>query len=178
LAQLPTLRTEDRAWTQTPPDPLEVPALYIGVRTRRIFGYLVDLCIIACLWGAAWIAAIVLGVVTLGLLWPVLVVAVGLVPLAYHTLTIASPGSATIGMRLFDVEVRSWTGKRPDIWQALIMTVIFMVTVWATALLILLVSLFDARSRTLHDILSATVVVRSSALREAHPMGVTPLATH
>ena len=177
MAPLPTLRTGDTAWTATPPDPLDNPSLYAGIRMRRIVGYVVDLVIIAILWGIAWFAAIMLGLVTLGLLWPLLVVAVGLVPLAYHTLTIASAGSATVGMRLFDVEVRSWTGRRPDFWQALIMTVIYMLTVWPTALLILLVSLFDRRARTLHDILSATVVVRSSALREAHPMGVSPVAT-
>ncbi len=46
------------------------------------------------------------------------------------------------------------------------MTAVYMITVWPTALLILLVSLFDSRARTLHDILSGTVVVRRSALGE------------
>lgn len=171
LTTLPALRPGEFAWDATPPDPLDDPALYTGIRTRRIFGYIVDLLIIGVIWGIAWVVAILLGIVTLGLLWPVLAVALGLVPLAYYTLTIAT-GSATIGMRLFDVEVRSWTGKRPDFWQALIMTVIYMLTVWPSALLVLLVSLFDKRARTLHDMLSGTVVVRTSALRLPDPVSV------
>jgi uncharacterized RDD family membrane protein YckC len=170
------LRPGEFAWDSTPPDPLDNPALYAGIRTRRILGYIVDLLLIAVLWGMAWVAAIVLGIVTLGLLWPVLVIFVGLVPLAYHTLTIAS-GSATVGMRMFDVEVRSWTGKRPDFGQALIMTAIYMITVWPTGLLILLVSLFDGRARTLHDMLSGTVVVRRSALRDAGGIAISAVAT-
>jgi uncharacterized RDD family membrane protein YckC len=168
---------DDSAWQATPPDPLDNPALYAGVRTRRVFGYLVDLVLIGMLWGVAWVGALLLGIVTLGLVWPILVVAVGFVPLAYHTLTIAGPTSGTVGMWLFDVEVRSWTGKRPDFGQALIMTAIYMITVWPTGLLILLVSLFDGRSRTLHDILSGTVVVRRSALQRAGSVAVSAVAT-
>jgi uncharacterized RDD family membrane protein YckC len=70
-------------------------------------------------------------------------------------------------MRTLDVEVRSWNGERPGYFQAFLMTVIFLLTVWPTALLILLVSLFDRRGRTLHDILSATVAVRASTLRQS-----------
>ena len=176
MAQLPALRLDDDAWQATPPDPLDNPSLYAGVRTRRIFGYLIDLLLIGILWGAAWFAAILLGIVTFGLAWPILVVVVGFVPLAYHTLTIAT-GAATPGMWLFDVEVRSWTGKRPDFGQALIMTAVYMVTVWPTGLLILLVSLFDGRSRTLHDILSGLVVVRRSALHRAGGIVLNAVAT-
>lgn len=177
MTQLPALRLSNPAWDSAPPDPLDEPALYAGIRMRRVFGYAVDLFLIAILWTAAWFGATLLGIVTLGLLWPVLVVAVGFVPLAYYSLTIAGPSSATIGMRLFDVEVRSWTGKRPDIWQALIMTVLYMITVWPTGLLILLVSLFDRRARTVHDMLSGTVVIRASALRESRPIDIRSVAT-
>lgn len=176
MAQLPALRVNDDAWQATPPDPLDNPSLYAGVRTRRVFGYLVDLLLIGVVWSAAWFAAILLGIVTFGLAWPILVVVVGFVPLAYHTFTIAA-GSATPGMWLFDVEVRSWTGKRPDFTQALIMTLVYMFTVWPTGLLILLVSLFDQRSRTLHDIVSAVVVVRRSALQRAGGIALNAVAT-
>ena len=176
MAQLPALRREDDAWLATPPDPLDNPALYAGVRTRRVFGYLIDLVLIGILWGAAWLVALLLGTVTLGLAWPLLVLIVGFFPLAYYTLTIAA-GSATPGMWLLDVEVRSWTGKRPDFGQALIMTAVYMITVWPTGLLILLVSLFDKRSRTLHDILSGTVVVRRSALQRAGSIAFSVAAT-
>lgn len=177
MAQLPALRPDDDAWQATPPDPLDNPSLYAGVRTRRIFGYLIDLMVIGIVAVLAWSAAGFLGLVTFGLAWPILAFAASLVPLAYYTLTIAGPTSGTLGMWLFDVEVRSWTGKRPDFVQALVMTVVYMFTVWPTGLLILLVSLFDRRSRTLHDMLSATVVVRRSALHRAAGIAISPVAT-
>ena len=176
MAQVPALRLADAAWQATPPDPLDNPALYGGVRSRRVFGYLFDLVLIGVLWSAAWVVAGLLGIVTFGLAWPLLVLIVGSFPLFYHTLTIAF-GSATPGMWLFDVEVRSWTGKRPDFVQALIMTLIYIFTVWPTGLLILLVSLFDSRSRTLHDMVAAVVVVRRSALQRAGDMALSAVAT-
>jgi uncharacterized RDD family membrane protein YckC len=67
-------------------------------------------------------------------------------------------------MMLFDLEVRSWTGARPGNWQALLMTLIFYTTIRLTGFLILVVALFNARHRTLHVYLSATVVVRRTRL--------------
>jgi uncharacterized RDD family membrane protein YckC len=177
LAQVPALRPDDAAWQATPPDPLDNPSLYASVRTRRIFGYLVDLVAIGVIGVVAWTAAGFLGVVTFGLAWPIVALAASLVPLAYYTLTIAGPASGTLGMWLFDVEVRSWTGRRPDFIQALVMTVVYMFTVWPTGLLILLVSLFDKRSRTLHDMLAAVVVVRRSALQRAAGVTISAVAT-
>lgn len=116
---------------------------------------------------AAWVVMLALGVVTLGLAWVLIGPLMAAVPVLYYTMTIGGPRSATIGMRTLDVEVRSWNGERPGYFQAFLMTVIFLLTVWPTALLILLVSLFDRRGRTLHDILSATVAVRASTLRQS-----------
>ena len=65
---------------------------------------------------------------------------------------------------MFDVEVRSWTGNRPTLWQAFLMTALFLVSIGLTGFAILLVSLFNGRGRTAHDLLSGTVVIRRSAL--------------
>ncbi|MEX1107369.1 MAG: RDD family protein [Dongiaceae bacterium] len=166
LAQLPALRLNDAPWHDTPPEPLTAPALFASIRTRRVFGHFVDLVIVGVMLAVMWVVMLALGIVTLGLAWALIGPAMAAIPILYYTLTIGGLRSATLGMRTLDVEVRSWNGDRPGYLQAFLMTVIFLVTVWSTALLILLVSLFDRRGRTLHDILSATIVVRASALAQ------------
>src|SRR5262249_30996178 len=84
-----------------------------------------------------------------------------LVPLAYHTLLLSGPRAATIGMRCFDLELRSWHGERPSFLQALAQTALFYLTVGATCSLILIFALFNRRKRTLHDVLAGTVMIRS-----------------
>ena len=142
------------------PDPATVPAAYDGVRWRRTLAYLVDLCFIGVIAIFVWIVFAVLWVLSFGLLGPVLWFLFGLIPLAYHTLLLSGPWSATFGMRLFDVELRSVTGERPGFLQALAQTALFYITVGATGSLILLVALLNRHKRTLHDMLAGTLVVR------------------
>ena len=85
----------------------------------------------------------------------------GLIPLAYYTLLVSGARAATLGMRAFDLELRSWNGERPVFLQALAHAALFYLTVGATCSLILLVALFNRRKRTLHDVLSGMLMVRS-----------------
>lgn len=142
------------------PDPAAVPEAYEGVLWRRTLAYFVDLCCIGVLAAFVWIAFVVLWVLSFGLLGPVLWFLFGLIPLAYHTLLLSGPWSATLGMRLFDVELRSVTGERPGFLQALAQTALFYLTVGATCSLILLFALLNRHKRTLHDVLAGTVMVR------------------
>jgi uncharacterized RDD family membrane protein YckC len=142
------------------PDPAALPEAYEGVLWRRSFAYLIDLCVIGVLALICWVVFAVLWLLSFGLLGPVLWFLFGLIPLAYHTFLLSGPRSATIGMRLFDVELRSVTGERPGFLQALIQTALFYITVGATCSLILLWVLFNRHKRTLHDMLAGTVVVR------------------
>jgi uncharacterized RDD family membrane protein YckC len=143
------------------PDPAFAPELLAGVRSRRIAAYFIDLCCIAILCVGLWILAAVLTVLSLGLLGPPLHLMLLLVPVAYNAVLLSAPGSATIGMRCFGIELRSWTGERPVPLQATVQTVLFYVTVGATGSLILLFALFNRRKRTLHDVLAGTIVVRT-----------------
>jgi uncharacterized RDD family membrane protein YckC len=151
-------------------DPWGHPNYYMGITGRRIYAYLIDLMVVGLLLAMMWIAAIILGALTLGLLWPVLLVLVGLTPIAYHTLTIAGTRSATLGMRVAGLRVMSVgadafaTGGRPSPLQAAIQTVCFYGSVTVTCWLILLVALFNPRRRTVHDMLAGTVVVNDPAL--------------
>ncbi len=157
------------AWRGEPPDPLAHPELYDGVVWRRTLGYFFDLAILAALSVAAWTALTVAGVLSFGLLLPLVPIGLAILPLAYHTLLVGGRHSSTWGMRLFGVEVRSWTGERPTVVQALLMAVLFYATVGLTGSLILLVVLFNARRRTIHDLLSGTVMIRSATAGPALP---------
>lgn len=145
------------------PDPAIYPGLFDGVLWRRAAGYVVDLLCIAAIGFAALIAATVLTVMSFGLLAPGLWFLLGLVPLAYHTLLVSGPHGATIGMRVFDVHLRSYDGERPVFLQALAHAALFYLSVAATGGLILLFPLFNRRKRTLHDVLAGMLMVRRPA---------------
>ncbi len=165
---LPSLRlgpgTRDHAaWDQAPPDPLAEPELYDGVLPRRAIAYILDLAVIFGLWIALSMAFGVIGILTFGALTPLGLVVLAVLPIGYHTIFIGRHG-ATPGMRVFDLEVRSWTGRPPDVAQAFLTTVLFYASVSLTVWLVLLVPLFTDRSRTLHDILAGTLVLRRARL--------------
>lgn len=161
--KLPALG-KDAAWETTPPDPLDRPEFYDSVMIRRIVGYLIDICIIAVLYWVLFFVLVLASVMSFGLLTPLLLLlTVPVLGTLYHTYFIGSAG-ATPGMKFLDLEVRSWTGRPIDFSQAFIMTAVFYVTVPLTSGLILLVALFTEKNRTLHDLLSGTIVVRASAI--------------
>jgi uncharacterized RDD family membrane protein YckC len=149
------------------PEWLDRPEHFQGLAWRRVVAYLVDGVVLSVIGLGVWLLFWFAIVVSFGLLAPLLgliYVAMPLIPLAYHTLTIGGPRSATVGMRLFDVEMRSWTGRRPEYLQALLATALFYASIGLTAGLILLVGLFNRRRRLLHDLLCGLVAVRASAL--------------
>jgi uncharacterized RDD family membrane protein YckC len=164
---LPSLSLSDAGWTGGASDPLARPALYDGILWRRSFAYLVDACIILAINVAIHVGLIMVGIVTLGLLLPIVLLAMSFimfvsVAVLYDTLSIGGPKSATPGMRLFDVEARHWLGPRPDYLQAFLNSALFYVSISFTSFLILAVALFTPRHRALHDYLSGMVFVRRS----------------
>lgn len=160
-------RTEMPDWA----DPWKHPELFRGITARRVFAYLIDLVMVAIAVSAVWFGFGILGVVSFGLLFPLQALAVALTPLAYHTLLIASSGSATLGMRMMGIRVASLTdvgSGRPTLFQAMIQTVAFYGSIALTSFLVLAVALFNPRRRTLHDWLAGTVVVNDLG-RWHHP---------
>jgi uncharacterized RDD family membrane protein YckC len=146
------------------PDPTTHAESFDGVLWRRAVAYLIDFCVIGTILIAAWIVFALLTVLSFGLLGPGLWFLFGLIPLAYHTLLVGGRHGATVGMRLLDLELRSWDGERPVFLQALAHAALFYLTVGATGCLILLFAFVNKRSRTLHDVLSGMLMVRSSGL--------------
>lgn len=145
------------------PDPAAYPELFEGVLWRRAFAYLIDLFCIAAIMIAAIVPFVMLSVMSLGLLAPGLWFIFGLIPLAYHTLLVSSPWAATLGMRVFDIQLRSWNGERPIFLQALAHAALFYLTIALTGTLILLIALLNRRKRTLHDMLTGMLMVRGPA---------------
>ncbi len=141
------------------PDPELDPRPYHGTLMRRSLGYSMDVIAIALISLVLLFPAIVLGLVSFGLLFGPLMLVFAVIPLAYHTVLIGRPSSATLGMRFMGVEVRMMNGKRPDFLQAALMTIAFYVSVGLTTWLILIVALFNRHKRTLHDMLAGTLVV-------------------
>lgn len=153
-------------------DPWTHPELFRGITGRRIFAYGIDLVAVSVLVAAVWFAFGILGLLSLGLLLPLQALAVALTPLAYHTLLLASPAAATLGMRMLGIRVATLqddtASGRPTLFQAMIQTVAFYGSVALTSFLVLAVALFNPRRRTLHDWLAGTVVVNDPG-RWHHP---------
>ncbi len=152
-----------RRYEASLPDPAIRPELFDGVLWRRAAAYAIDAFCIGALMVAAWVLFALLTLLSFGLLAPVLWFVFGLIPLGYHTLLVGGPHSATLGMRVFDLELRSWDGERPAFLQALAHTALFYLSVGATGCLILLFALFNRRKRTLHDVLAGMLMVRGPA---------------
>jgi uncharacterized RDD family membrane protein YckC len=87
----------------------------------------------------------------------------------YFGVTLGGPSSATIGMRVMDLEMRTWYGAPAYFVLGAVHAIGFWFTVSFFTPFILLVPFFNQRRRLLHDILLGTVVInnahRAAALR-------------
>ncbi len=165
MPQLPVPDPNFRRWQEVPPDPLDYPEFYEGIVLRRVLAHLLDLFLITLLLMALAVFFFVLGILSLGLLWLPVLAASPLIVVAYDALQVGGRRSATLGMRAFGLEVRSWSGARPELAQAVLRALLFWGLAYMTATLlmwlVLGVAFFDARRRCLHDCLSGTVVIRT-----------------
>src|ERR1044072_2856333 len=94
-------------------DPVANPELFEGRVARRVVAFLIDFLILSIPVVFVSMFIFVVGIVTFGLgflfyglLWPAMVIWA----LAYYGLTLGGPASATIGMRVMDIEMRTWYG--------------------------------------------------------------------
>jgi uncharacterized RDD family membrane protein YckC len=154
-------------------DPWTQPELFAGVLTRRVFAFLIDLLVLSIPVIVACVFIAVFGVVTLGLgwalfwlVWPASVIWA----LIYYGASLGGPHSATLGMRVMDLELRTWYGAPCYFVLGAMHAVLFWVSVSFLTPFILLVGLFNSRRRLLHDVILGTVVINSSARTQmAHP---------
>ena len=146
-------------------DPLLQPELFRGVLTRRFFAFLIDLLVLSIPVILACVFIAVFGVVTLGLGWALfwLVSPASVIwALIYFGASLGGPHSATLGMRVMDLELRTWYGTPGYFVLGAMHAVLFWVSVSVLSPLVLLVGLFNGRRRLLHDVLLGTVIINSS----------------
>ena len=87
-------------------DPAANPELFEDVLARRLVAFVIDLVILAIPVALAAMFIFAAGIITLGLgffLYALLPPAIILWALAYYGVTLGSPRSATIGMRVMDL---------------------------------------------------------------------------
>ncbi|MET3520978.1 RDD family protein [Mesorhizobium abyssinicae] len=134
---------------------------YDGVRTRRILACLIDYLIIGLLTIPFAILVAVLGLLTFGLGWMLFSVLVPAVAVLYIWNTLGSADQATTGMKLMGIRLDRLDGTGIDGLTAVVHSVLFWAGNVMLTPLVLLVTLFSDRKRTLHDLLLGTVVSRT-----------------
>lgn len=142
-------------------DPAAHPERYEGVRSRRMFAFLIDVAVILSLMLVASMIIAVLGVFTFGLGWLLFPLVWPVVAVLYEVLTKGGLASATPGMRFLGIELRTADGERLNYPMALLHSLGFWFSVTLLTPVILVVALFTPRKQLLHDLLLGTVAVRA-----------------
>lgn len=140
---------------------LEDSRAYDGVRTRRVVAVIIDYIIVALLTIPFAIVVFFLGVLTLGLGWMLFGILAPAVAILYIWNTLGSSDQATTGMKLMGIRLDRLDGRPIDGMTAVVHTVLFWAGNVILTPLVLLVTLFSDRKRTLHDLLLGTVVTRT-----------------
>jgi uncharacterized RDD family membrane protein YckC len=146
-------------------DPWSQPELFRGVLTRRVFAFLIDLVVLSIPVILACVFIAVFGVVTLGLGWALfwLVSPASVIwALVYYGSSLGGPHSATLGMRVMDLELRTWYGAPGYFVLGAAHALLFWASVSFLTPLVVVVGLFNGRRRLLHDIVLGTVIINSS----------------
>ena len=151
-------------------DPMLSPELFDGVLARRIVAFFIDVFILAVPVLVLAVFIVFFGFLTFGLGWllfwllPPLSV---LWAVLYYGFTLGSPASATIGMRLVDIEMRTWYGSRAYFVLGAVHAIVFWVTISFLTPFILLIGLLNSRRQLLHDMLLGVVIINNSARAQA-----------
>ena len=151
-------------------DPAVNPELFEGVLARRFVAFLIDVTILAIPVMFAAIFIFIFGVITLGIGWALywlLSPAAAIWAICYYGYTFGSPASATIGMRVMDLEMRTWYGAPAYFVLGAVHAIVYWVTVSFLTPFILLIAFFNHRRRLLHDMLVGTIVINNPARAQA-----------
>jgi uncharacterized RDD family membrane protein YckC len=145
-------------------DPVLNPELFEGVLARRVLAFVIDFVVIAVPLVLASVFIFIFGIVTLTLGWALyglLAPASVIWAIAYFGLTLGGPRSATIGMRMLDLEMRTWYGAPAYFVLGAVHAIGYWLSVSALTPFILLVPFFNQRRRLLHDIVLGTVIINN-----------------
>lgn len=143
--------------TQSPksglPDPVTDPQFYSGVPTKRLIAWVIDTFLIAAV-------SMLILISTLFLTLPL----IGLIFLAVHLfyrISFLAKYSATPGMQFAGIEFRDHYGKRFDGRAAALHTIAytFVVGLFVTQLISMILMLTSSRAQGLHDHLLGTTAI-------------------
>lgn len=145
-------------------DPVSEPWLFDGVRTRRIFAFVLDLIVLSIFVTIAAVVIAILGLPTFGLAWLLYPILLPLIAIAYIGLTLGGAKSATPGMQAMGIEMRLWHGAPMYGLLAIVHALAFYFSAGTGLLLFIILgaSLFSSTKRCLHDVLLGTVVINNS----------------
>jgi len=146
-------------------DPYTEPDLFRHVLTRRMVAFIIDVIVLSVPVALGYLFIALFGLITLGLGWALFWLAwpASIVwAIVYYGSTLGGPHSATIGMRVMDLELRTWYGAPGYFVLGAAHAVLFWISISVFSPLILLVGLFNARRRLAHDIVLGTVVINNS----------------
>lgn len=135
------------------PDPDRDAQFYEGVPAKRLVAFIID---IAIVWGAA----ILISVLTLGIGFFILGLLIAIIDLIYRTMTIGS-NSATIGMSVMGIELRTFNGDRFSTGHALIHTLVFYaMLIFVVVQLVSVIMMGGSRyGRGLHDLILGSAMI-------------------
>ena len=146
-------------------DPHAEPELFRNVLMRRVIAFVIDLIVLSVPVVLGYLFIALFGLITLGLgwalfwlEWPASIVWA----IVYYGTTLGGPHSATIGMRLMNLELRTWYGAPGYFVLGAAHAVLFWISISVFTPFILLLGLFNARRRLPHDILLGTVVINNA----------------
>lgn len=146
-------------------DPVRNPELFEGVLARRVVAFIIDFIVISIPVVLAAMFIFAFGIVTLGLgfaLYWLLPPGAVVWALLYFGATLGGPRSATIGMRVMYLEMRTWYGAPAYFVLGAVHAIVFWISISALTPFILLVAFFNERRRLLHDIVLGTVIINNS----------------
>jgi uncharacterized RDD family membrane protein YckC len=155
-------------------DPAANPELFEGVLARRLIAFVIDLIILsipivflAIFVVASTIATLGLAGILFALLSPLFWPLIMIWAVCYYGFCFGSSASATIGMRVMDLEMRTWYGAPAYFVLGAVHAVVYWLTVSFLTPFILLVGFFNDRRRLLHDMLVGTVIINNPARTQA-----------
>jgi len=146
-------------------DPYLEPDLFRGLLMRRSIAFIIDMVVLSIPIVLAILFIAIFGLVTLGLGWALfwLVSPASIIwALVYYGACIGGPHSATIGMRIMDLELRTWYGAPGYFLLGAMYAVLFWISISVLTPFVLLIGFLNARRRLLHDFVLGTVVINNS----------------
>ncbi len=140
------------------------PELYDGVLTKRALAFLIDVVIISIPVVLATFFIAVFGVLTLGLGWGLfwlLSPATVIWPVVYYGFSLGGPHSATVGMRMLGLQMRTAGGQRGYFVLGCAHALLFWASMSLLTPFVVLVGFFNRRRKLLHDFVLGTEVVNT-----------------